>query len=182
MSSNHAVSSDHAVITRTATAEDHDAILGVVRDAFTSADRDASEELDIVVSTWARGAVVAELELVAVVGDVVTGHVMAGRGDLGGREAVGVAPLAVAPSHQGTGVGSALMTELLRRAETARFPLIVLLGDPGYYGRFGFEPSGPLGITYRAVGEGNPHFQVCRLSAYDPAYRGDYTYCWEAPG
>ncbi len=173
----------HAALTiRTAAPGDHDAILEVVREAFTSADRDASEEIEIVVSTWACGAVVPELELVAVVGAVVVGHVMAGRGVLGEREAVGIAPLAVAPSHQGTGMGRALMTELLRRAETAGLPLVVLLGDPGYYGRFGFEAAGPLGITYRPVGEGNPNFQVRRLAGYDSSYRGDFTYCWEAPG
>ncbi|HEY7946431.1 MAG TPA: N-acetyltransferase [Acidimicrobiales bacterium] len=168
--------------TRTVTPADHDGILDVVREAFTSAERDAGEEIDIVVATWRLGAVFPELELVAVMGDVVIGHVMAARGDLGGREAVGVAPLAVAPSHQDVGTGTALMTELLHRADDARLPLIALLGDPGYYGRFGFEPSGPLGITYRPVGEGNPHFQVRRLSAYDPRYRGNFTYCWEESG
>ncbi len=171
----------HSEITvRTAAPEDHDAILEVVREAFTSPDRNANEEIDIVASTWACGAAVHELELVAVVGGVVVGHVMAARGDIGGREAVGIAPLAVTPTHQGTGVGSALMTELLRRAETAGLPLVVLLGDPGYYGRFGFEASGPLGINYRPVGEGNPNFQVRRLAGYDSSYRGDFTYCWES--
>jgi putative acetyltransferase len=177
------MNTDPEVTIRTATPGDHDSILELVRDAFTSADRDASEELDIVVSTRAGRAVVPELELVAVIGDVVAGHVMAGRGDIAGQEAVAVAPLAVAPSHQGTGIGSALMTELLRRAETAGLPLIVLLGNPDYYGRFGFEPSGPLGIIYRPTGEGDPHFLVRRLAGYDSSYRGDFTYCWEArPG
>ena len=101
----------------------------------------------------------------------------------GGREAVAVAPLAVGPSHQARGIGTALMTELLRRAEEAGLPMIVLLGDPGYYERFGFEPSGPLGITYPAVGEGSPNFLVRRLAGYDSSYRGDFTYCWETePG
>ena len=123
-------------------------------------------------STWASGAVEPELELVAVVGDEVVGHVMAARGDIGGREAVAVAPLAVGPSHQGKGIGSALMIELLRRAEAAGLPLIVLLGNPGYYERFGFEASGPLGITYRPVGEGSPNFLVRRLAELRPLDTG----------
>ena len=122
----------------------------------------------------------AGFELVALDDGVVVGHVLAARGRLGRREVVAVAPLAVLPPHQGGGVGRALMTELLRRAEAASLPLVVLLGDAAYYGRFGFEPSGPLGITYRR--EVNPHFLVRRLSAYDPSYQGDFVYCWEPDG
>lgn len=71
------------------------------------------------------------------------------------------------------------MRELLDRAEASKYPLVVLLGDPAYYGRFGFEPSGPLGISYPPVGEGNAQFQVRRLTTYDPSYHGRLTYCWE---
>ena len=39
---------------RPATADDHDAILRVVEEAFADDTRDASEELDIVRHTWAR--------------------------------------------------------------------------------------------------------------------------------
>ena len=116
----------------------------------------------------------------AVDADAVIGHVLTARGDLGGHEAIAVAPLAVSPSHQGRGVGSALMNELLRRAEAAGQPLVALLGNPAYYGRFGFEPAGPLNIWYLPVGKGDPHFQIRRLSAFDPSYYGQFTYCWEA--
>ena len=169
------------VTVRSARQEDRDAILGVVRDAFSDETRDGQVEVDIVVGTWARGAVPPELELVAVQDGVVVGHVLSGWGDLSGRPVVGVAPLAVAPSRQRIGIGTALMRELLRRADAADLPLVVLLGYPSYYERFGFEQSGALGIIYRAVGPGHPNFQVCRLQRYKPSYRGDYLYCWEAP-
>jgi putative acetyltransferase len=151
----------------------------VVREAFSRGGRDGQEEVDIVVNTWQLGATVEGLELVAVDGDAIVGHVLTARGDLGGREAIAVAPLAVLPSHQGRGLGSSLMTELLERAETAGHPLVVLLGNPAYYSRFGFEPAGPLDIWYLPVGKGDPHFQVRRLSAFDPSYHGQFTYCWE---
>ena len=165
---------------RTAVPGDRDGILEVVRDAFSDEDRDGHEELDIVESTWALHAPPHELELVAVEDGAVVGHVLAAWGDLGGREVVAVAPLAVMPARQGAGIGSALMVELLRRAEAAKAPLVAVLGDPAYYGRFGFEPAGPLGISYPPVGEGDPHFQVRRFGGYDPSYRGDFGYCWEA--
>jgi putative acetyltransferase len=167
---------------RTARPDDGDAILAVVDAAFSDDSRDAHEEIDIVRATWRLGAAGAGLELVAVEDDTVVGHVLGATGHLGDREVVGVAPLAVTPSRQGRGIGTALMTELIARARSAALPLLVLLGDPGYYRRFGFEPSGPLGITYPVVGPDDPHFLVCRLDGDDPSYRGDFTYCWEVAG
>ena len=151
----------------------------VVRAAFSDDDRDGQEEVDVVTETWAMSAAPDDLELIAIDDDVIVGYVLAGTGDLGGRSAIAVAPLAVTPSRQGDGIGSALMNELLRRAEHAGFPLVAVLGNPAYYRRLGFEASGPLGIWYLPVGRGDPHFQVCRLSRYDPSHRGEFTYCWE---
>jgi putative acetyltransferase len=164
---------------RTATPDDRDAILELVQGAFSDDDRDGLEEVDIVVSTWKSGASPPDFELVAVEDTSIVGHVLAAWGRLAGRDVVAVAPLAVTPTRQGVGIGTALMTELLRRAEETELPLVLLLGYPGYYARFGFEPSGPLDISYRL--EDNPHFLVRRFSTYDPSYRGDFTYCWEIP-
>jgi predicted N-acetyltransferase YhbS len=164
--------------------DDHDAVLALVFDAFSDGTRDGHEEVEIVAETWAHGAVPDGFDLVAVedreIEDrEIVGHVLGAWGDLDGRDVLGIAPLAVAPAHQGRGVGTALMTGLLGRAESAGLPLVVLLGAPAYYGRFGFEPSGPLGITYRPVGPDNPDFQVKRLSAYDASLHGEFAYCWE---
>ncbi len=135
----------------------------VVRAAFSDGHGDGREEIDIVERTWRLGAAVPELELVAIEHGDVVGHVLTALGDLGGRQVAGIAPLAVRPSSQGVGVGSELMTELLRRAESAGLPLLALLGSPAYYGRLGFELAGPLGIFYRPNGVANPHFQARRL-------------------
>ncbi len=172
---------DRKARVRTAAPGDRDGILEVVREAFSREGRDGREELHIVEATWALHATPHELELVAVEDGAVVGHVLAAGGDLGGRAVIAVAPLAVTPAHQGAGIGSRLMVELLRRAEAAEAPLVAVLGDPAFYGRFGFEPAGALGISYPPVGDGNPHFQVRRFGGYDPSYRGEFTYCWEAP-
>ena len=47
-------------------------------------------------------------------------------------------PVAVRPDRQGEGLGIALMEECLARADAAGHGAIVLIGDPEYYGRFGF--------------------------------------------
>jgi len=60
---------------------------------------------------------------------------------------LGLAPLAVAPEYQGLGIGSALCREGLKRISMEDFPFVIVLGHPGYYPRFGFEPANLYGIT-----------------------------------
>lgn len=52
--------------------------------------------------------------------------------------ASGLAPLAVAPEEQKTGIGSALVRAGLARCRAAGHAFVVVLGSPAYYGRFGF--------------------------------------------
>jgi putative acetyltransferase len=164
---------------RRAEPGDRDGILELVRTAFSTRGRDAHEELDIVSDTWSRAAQPSGLELVATDGCAVIGHVLAAKGDLAGRAVLGVAPLSVVPHRQGQGIGTALITELLRRTDEQNWPLVVLLGDPRYYGRFGFEPAGPFGIVYPPVGADSPYFQVRWRTGVDPSLRGQFRYCWE---
>ncbi|MFP5240379.1 MAG: GNAT family N-acetyltransferase [Acidobacteriota bacterium] len=58
-------------------------------------------------------------------------------------------PVGVLPEHQGRGVGSALVKEALARMRGAGARGVVLVGDPGFYGRFGFA-SLP-GLEYPGV-------------------------------
>jgi predicted N-acetyltransferase YhbS len=82
---------------------DRDAILKVVRDAFSREGRNGQEEVDIVVNTWRLQATLSGLELLAVEGNSVVGYVVGARGDLGGRQVVAVAPLAVSTSTKNAG-------------------------------------------------------------------------------
>jgi putative acetyltransferase len=164
---------------RVSTAGDRDAVLDLVRAAFTNRGHDGQEEVDIVVTTWARDASPDGLDLVAVDDGAIVGHVLAAVGRLDGVETLAVAPLAVTPARHGQGIGSALMGELLARADAAAWPVVLLLGHPAYYERFGFVPAGSVGIVYAALGAEDPHFQARRLTQYDPALRGSFVYCWE---
>jgi putative acetyltransferase len=167
---------------RPATVDDHEAILRVVDDAFADDTRDASEELDIVRNTWARRSGTERIELVAMDdGEVVVGHVLAATGVLEGRAVPGVAPLSVAPARQRAGVGTALMGALFDAAADRGWPALLLLGDPAYYGRFGFVPAATRGIHYAPAGRDSPHFLVRIVSDQEGAGppRGEYRYCWE---
>lgn len=79
------------------------------------------------------------LSLVAEVEGAIVGHLVFSRGD----RAMTLGPLAVAPEHQRSGVGAALMDAGLERVDEP----VVLLGHVDYYTRFGFRPAGPEGIT-----------------------------------
>jgi predicted N-acetyltransferase YhbS len=56
-------------------------------------------------------------------------------------------PLAVTKDWQAKGVGAALMRRSLDMAGWARHERVLLVGDYGYYRRFGFRPAAPHGIV-----------------------------------
>jgi len=77
-----------------------------------------------------------------------------------GKEVCGLhlAPLAVTPEFQRKGVGSELLRFALRREPILRQPLFVL-GEPGFYARFGFEPCS---LPVCPFDENNAHFLSIR--------------------
>jgi len=71
-------------------------------------------------------------------------------------------PIAVHPTVQGEGLGAALMSQSLARAEAAGWRRVLLVGDEPYYRRFGFEkvnvafppPTNPDRVLGQALGNG----------------------------
>jgi putative acetyltransferase len=59
---------------------------------------------------------------------------------------VGLAPVGVSPEYQGKGVGSRLIRAGLEACREAGYDAVVLLGEPGYYSRFGFERASNHGL------------------------------------
>lgn len=57
-----------------------------------------------------------------------------------------VGPVAVATDHQNKGLGKQLMQHMLDAATPDDAPM-VMIGDPEYYGRFGFSAEGTSGWT-----------------------------------
>lgn len=134
-------------------------------------------EAGLVDALRAEGTVRERLTLVAVAGDTIVGHVMCSRGWLDPMEqpVLGLGPLGVRPESQRQGVGSALMHAVLAAADALDEPLVCLLGDPGYYSRFGFRRSTEVGID-----PPNPawaeHFQVRVLDTWTTESRGTFRY------
>jgi putative acetyltransferase len=114
------------------------------------------------------------VSLVAIVGRALAGHVAFTMGHIGGR-AEGVAllaPLAVAPDRQRQGIGSALVREGLRHLRAEGTIQVYVLGDPAYYGRFGFEPDDGVVPPYPLPEEWRPAWQSVRLREGSQALRG----------
>ncbi len=65
------------------------------------------------------------------------------------------------PDRQRRGVGSALVHALLDACARASQQAVFVVGNPAYYGRFGFRPASPLGFSYPAAPE--PALQVIEL-------------------
>ena len=89
------------------------------------------------------------ISLVAESDSAVVGHILFSPVTLDGRpdlRLMGLAPMAVAPEHQRSGIGSALVRAGLEECRQLGFSAVVVLGHPEYYPRFGFSPSVRYGI------------------------------------
>lgn len=104
------------------------------------------EEADLVEALRGENAVL--LELVAEDSSRVLGHILFSRMWVGQTEAVALAPVAVLPAFQKQGIGGALIrTGLLALRERGE-RIVIVLGWPAYYPRFGFETKNTSGWTH----------------------------------
>jgi putative acetyltransferase len=92
----------------------------------------------------------ARVSLVAEEDGVVVGHIVFSPVLVGAPparcEGLGLAPVAVLPAHQRQGVGSALTRAGLAVCRQEGIAFVVVLGHPGYYPRFGFQPASAAGL------------------------------------
>ncbi|RJX70878.1 N-acetyltransferase [Tsuneonella suprasediminis] len=122
---------------RIETAADIPAIEQVITDAMRLLAQATGTEAAIVERLRVANAL--SLSLVAEEGGEVIGYLAASAARVGQQDGWSlIGPVAVAPAHRLSGVGTALMREALRRLrETSRGAALV--GDPVYYARFGFR-------------------------------------------
>lgn len=161
------------MIVRAETPDDHDTIRRIVDEAFGDTITSA-----IVDGIRASDRFVPELSLVAVSEGQSLGHVISSYVDLVPvtRRVLQVGPLAVVPSHQRQGIGTALMEETIRLADERDEPLLLIEGNPAYYGRFGFTRADAHGIEMPPESHGPQYFMLRPLRAYDPTLRGRAVY------
>jgi putative acetyltransferase len=90
------------------------------------------------------------LSLVAVDEGQIVGHILFSRVNIESTQqsipAIGLAPMAVPPERQSQGIGSLLVKAGLDECRRNGHRIIVVLGHPGYYRRFGFVPASRFAI------------------------------------
>jgi putative acetyltransferase len=158
---------------RPETGADRDAIWALNVAAF--GDQHAADLVDTIRAT---DRFIPELSLVAERDGEVIGHAILSWVDIepGSHRILQLGPLAVMPADQRQGVGSALMNEAIRLADERGEPMILIEGDPRYYGRFGFARADESGIEPPDGAHGPQYFMMRPLSAYDSALRGRAIY------
>jgi putative acetyltransferase len=138
-----------------------------IRDINVDAFRDhpISRQTEHLIVEALRDSGALEVSLVAVSEGRPVGHIAFSRAPVGDAESgwFVLGPVAVLSSLQGQGIGSALVEAGLGELRARRASGCVLVGDPGFYSRFGFSAFPDLAY------EGVPHEYVLGLPFTDAA-------------
>ena len=140
----------------------------------------SNEEADLVDALRRNGAEL--LSMVAVRDGVLVGHLLLSPVTLAGIPGgMGLGPLAVHPDHQNQGVGSRLTRGGLQLLQRRGCPFVVVLGHPGYYPRFGFQPASRWGVQCQWPGVPDEAFMLLLFDSSLEfslsgicAYRGEF--------
>ncbi|WP_428306351.1 GNAT family N-acetyltransferase [Lacipirellula sp.] len=129
---------------RTETLGDAAAIEAVTASAFLNAPHTDHTEQFIVAALRAAGAL--SISLVAEDAGSIVGHVAVSPVTIsdGSSDWYGLGPISVLPARQGEGIGTALMRAAITALRELSAAGCVVLGEPAYYGRFGFKAAPEL--------------------------------------
>ncbi|HSV48989.1 MAG TPA: N-acetyltransferase [Candidatus Acidoferrales bacterium] len=127
-------------------------LFNLVKVAFETAKVSNGDEQNYVDRLRASSGYLPELALVAEWDNEIVGHIMLTKTYvLTGTqrfEGLVLAPLSVALPYRRRGIGSKLVQESFRIAKVLGYQAVFVVGDPAYYGRFGFKSSAKFGIRH----------------------------------
>jgi putative acetyltransferase len=130
------------VTVRPETTGDRLAIHEITTRAFgQSAEADLIDELRLVARPF--------ISLVATEDDAIVGHISFSPVTIGtdtSPDCMGLAPMGVVPERQRRGIGTQLVGAGLEACRRHGIGVVVVLGHPGYYPRFGFVPAHQKGL------------------------------------
>jgi len=147
--------------------KDFGEIYRLIRTAFKTANVKDGDEQDFAVKLRESEGYIPSLALVAEEGNKIIGHIMMTKTHIEQPDgsifnALLVAPLSVLLEYRDRGVGSALMQEAVTIARSMGYKVAFLVGDPGYYSRFGYKQTSLYGIQSK-TGIPEQYVQVLEL-------------------
>lgn len=162
-------------IIRRETDADRTAVHALHTAAFANAPHASGGEADLVDALRGTKDWEPHYSLVAEIDGEPAGHVVSSYGRIDGERVLGLGPIGVAPDLHRRGIGSALVHAAVAAADARDEPAILLLGDPAFYGRFGFVPATDHGVEPERP-EWDYFFQIRTLTAWRPELSGRFTY------
>ncbi len=123
--------------------------IATIRSLVTAAFRRTSEA-DLIEAIRVSPNFIPELSLIAAEEGNVLGHILFSpiviESQGGTVPALALAPLAVTPPRQHQGIGTQLVQAGLSKCRELDHGIVVVLGEPHYYGRFGFQTASQFGV------------------------------------
>ena len=131
---------------RSESPNDYSQISDVIYSAF-----EQKNEVRLVKTLRASPDFIRELSLVAILNNLIIGHILFCKIIIKSEKAefpaLALAPLAVKPEFQNQGIGSKLVEKGLEECKRLNHKIVIVLGHPKFYPKFGFKPAHDFNIV-----------------------------------
>ncbi|MFM2225645.1 MAG: hypothetical protein RJA07_1847 [Bacteroidota bacterium] len=138
------------MIIETESEKDFSEIYNLVKIAFQTAEHADGNEQDYVTELRKTDRYIPELAFIAKEGNELIGHIMLTKTivstDIENWVALLLSPVCVKFEYRKKGIGAALIQHSLKAALQHGFKAVFLVGEPNYYGKFGFQSISNFGI------------------------------------
>lgn len=136
---------------RTVKSTDYQNLYTFIQIAFSTAEVKDGTEQDFVLNLRAGDTFIPELEFIAEEDHEIIGHIMMTKQSIqledGILTGVLVAPLCVEINHRHQGIGKTLIHYAHQKAIEMGYTASFLVGNPNYYGKFGYRQTSEFNIT-----------------------------------
>lgn len=166
-----------SIIIRTETKDDYNQVRDVNFQAFGNRE----DEAKLVDRIRLSESFVPNLSIIAEQNNEIIGHIMMSKAEVFDtddvHEVIVLAPIAVKPGHQKQGIGKQLILEAFKRCKELGYYIVMLIGHPTYYPKFGFKPARPFGLELKQFEVPDDVFMVCELKSNELSHvKGELKY------
>lgn len=151
------------MIIRTECEKDYNDVFKLNYEAF----RNREDEPKLIERIRLSPQFIPDLSIVAEKNGEIVGHILLSKAEVinddCNHEVIVLAPIAVKPSLQKQGIGGLLIQEGLNRCKDLGYGMVLLIGHPTYYPKFGFKPARGFGLELKQFKVSYEVFMVCEI-------------------